>query len=323
MQLDAITIAIVGSGYMGGGIAQVFARAGARCVLIDAEPARAEAAHGRVVAEAADHAARGYITDEQAAAVRANLAWAGSLAEGVRGAQLVFEVVFEELGVKHAVLREIEAAVADDVVIATNTSAIPIGELAQALERPERFLGVHFFNPATLLPGVEVIPHATTAPALPEQLVALLAQAGKEPAVVADSPGFVCNRLQFALFREAARMVEDGAATAEQIDTIVRASFGFRLALYGPFAVADMAGLDVYANSYLSLEKALGERFTVPPSLKQRVDSGDLGIKTGGGYLGLTDAEAKAMVAARDNAYSELGRLRRELQAAPVESMAP
>ncbi len=104
--------------------------------------------------------------------------------------------------------------------------------------------------------------------------------------MVVDSPGFVCNRLQFALFREAARMVEDGHATAEQIDTIVRASFGFRLALYGPFAVADMAGLDIYANSYTSLERALGDRFTVPPSLKARVDAGDLGIKTGAATSG-------------------------------------
>lgn len=314
MQLDAITIAIVGSGYMGGGIAQVFTRAGGRCVLIDADPTRAEAGHARVLSEAKDHAARGYISDAQAAAVEANLSWAGSLAEGVRGADIVFEVVFEELGVKHAVLREIEAAVADGVVIATNTSAIPIGELAEVLEHPERFLGVHFFNPATLLPGVEVIPHATTDPELPQQLVHLLEQTGKEPAVVVDSPGFVCNRLQFALFREAARMVEDGHASAEQIDTIVRASFGFRLALYGPFAVADMAGLDIYANSYTSLEKALGDRFTVPPSLKARVEAGDLGIKTGGGYLGLSEDEAQAMVAARDNAYSELGKLRRSLQ---------
>lgn len=315
MQLDAITIAIVGSGYMGGGIAQVFTQAGGRCVLIDADPRRAEAGHARVTAEAKEHAARGYISEAQAAAVEANLSWAGSLVEGVQGADIVLEVVFEEIGVKHAVLREIEAAVADHVIIATNTSAIPIGELAEVLEHPERFLGVHFFNPATLLPGVEVIPHATTDADLPDQLVGLLAQTGKEPAVVVDSPGFVCNRLQFALFREAARMVEDGHATAEQIDTIVRASFGFRLALYGPFAVADMAGLDIYANSYTSLEKALGDRFTVPPSLKERVDAGDLGIKTGGGYLGLSESEAQAMVAARDNAYSELGKLRRTLQA--------
>lgn len=313
MQLAATTIAIVGSGYMGGGIAQVLTRAGARCILIDTDAAKAEAGHGRVLSETADHVARGYLTAEQGASVESNLTWSGSLAEGVVGADIVFEVVFEELGVKHHVLRAIEAVVADDVVIATNTSAIPIGDLAEALERPERFLGVHFFNPATLLPGVEVIPHATTDAALPPRIAALLTEAGKEPAIVKDTPGFVCNRLQFALFKEAARMVEDGHADAEQIDTIVRASFGFRLALYGPFAVADMAGLDVYANSYVSLERALGDRFTVPPSLKERAEAGDLGIKTGGGYLGLSAEDAASMVAQRDNAYSELSRLRREL----------
>jgi 3-hydroxybutyryl-CoA dehydrogenase len=225
----------------------------------------------------------------------------------------VFEVVFERIDVKHEVLRRIEAAAAPEAIIATNTSAIPIGELAEALERPERFLGVHWFNPAPLLPGIEVIPHETTDRSVIPPILDMLRAAGKEPAVVSDTPGFVCNRLQFALFREAARMVEDGDASPEEIDTIVRASFGFRLALYGPFAVADMAGLDVYANSYVSLQKALGDRFSVPPSLQERVASGDLGIKSGGGYLGLDEDEARELVAARDNAYVQLSRLRSSL----------
>ena len=108
-------------------------------------------------------------------------------------------------------------------------------------------------------------------------------------------------------------MLEEGLVTADQIDTVVKASFGFRLALYGPFAVADMAGLDIYANSYTSLERDLGERFTVPASLKARVESGDVGIKSGGGYLGLGADEAAALIGARDASYVALGALRREL----------
>ena len=147
-----------------------------------------------------------------------------------------------------------------------------------------------------------------------EPIVDMLTRAGKEPAVVPDIPGFVCNRLQMALFKEAARMIEDGVSTAAEIDTVVKASFGFRLPFYGPFAIADMAGLDIYAAAYGTLEKGLGERFSIPPSLKERVDRGDYGIKTGGGYLGLSAEEAQALVSERDRSYASLGLLRQSLR---------
>jgi 3-hydroxybutyryl-CoA dehydrogenase len=298
---------------MGGGIAQSLAQSGVACTLLDVDPAAAEARRAQVLDTAADYLAKGFIDEGRLERLQANLFWSDDFETTVREADLVFEVVFERIDVKHEVLRRIEAAAAPEAIIATNTSAIPIGELAEALERPERFLGVHWFNPAPLLPGIEVIPHETTDRSVIPPILDMLRAAGKEPAVVSDTPGFVCNRLQFALFREAARMVEDGDASPEEIDTIVRASFGFRLALYGPFAVADMAGLDVYANSYVSLQKALGDRFSVPPSLQERVASGDLGIKSGGGYLGLDEDEARELVAARDNAYVQLSRLRSSL----------
>lgn len=313
MAVELTRIAVVGAGYMGGGIAQSLAQSGIACTLLDAAPDGARSRHAQVIETAADYLSKGFIDDAQFARLEQNLGWSDDFDETVAAADLVFEVVFERIDVKHEVLRRIEGAAASDAIIATNTSAIPIGELAEALERPERFLGIHWFNPAPLLPGIEVIPHESTDRALLPPIVDMLRAAGKEPAVVSDTPGFVCNRLQFALFREAARMVEDGDASPAEIDTIVRASFGFRLALYGPFAVADMAGLDVYANSYTSLEKALGDRFTVPPSLADRVADGDLGLKSGGGYLGLDADEARDLVSARDNAYVQLSRLRASL----------
>lgn len=308
-------VAIVGAGYMGGGIAKTLAQSGVVCTLLDAVPGGAEKRREQVLTAAEESLAEGFMTAEQVASVRDNLRSSEDFESVVRDADLVFEVVFEKLDIKHEVLTRIEAAASPDAIIATNTSAISIGDLATVLERPERFLGVHWFNPATLLPGIEVIPHATTDMELVPPIVEMLRAAGKEPAVVSDTPGFVCNRLQFALFKEAVRMVEEGAASPQEIDTIVRASFGFRLALYGPFAVADMAGLDVYANSYVSLEKAFGERFEVPPLLKERVDSGDLGIKSGGGFLGLSEEQAQTLVRERDIAYYKLGELRASLAA--------
>lgn len=315
MASDLARVTIVGAGYMGGGIAQSLAQAGIHCTLLDASPDAAERRHRELIAGADQQVLDGFIDASERENLIANLTWSNDFEEAVAPADLIMEVVFERLDIKHDVLKRIERAAAPHAIIATNTSAIPIGELAEALERPERFLGVHWFNPAPLLPGVELIPHSRTDRSLLEPIALMLARAGKEPAVVSDTPGFVCNRLQFALFREAARMVEDGDATPAEIDTIVRASFGFRLALYGPFAVADMAGLDVYANSYVSLERALGDRFSMPPSLRDRVDNGDLGIKTGGGYLGLTREEAESLVRERDHAYLQLGKLRRALHA--------
>lgn len=314
MAPDLTRVTIVGAGYMGGGIAQTLAQSGVHCTLLDAVDGVAQHRQAEIVDNSAAMESDGFLTAEQRANLESRLTWSDDFDGAIAGAGLVLEAVFERIDIKHDVLRRIERAAADETVIATNTSAIPIGELAAALTRPERFLGVHWFNPAPLLPGVELIPHASTDRSVIPPIVDMLVAAGKEPAVVSDSPGFVCNRLQFALFREAARMVEDGDASPAEIDTIVRASFGFRLALYGPFAVADMAGLDVYANSYASLEAALGERFTIPPSLKRRVDEGDYGIKSGGGYLGLTAHEATRIVRERDQAYLELGRLRARLK---------
>lgn len=308
------SVAVVGAGYMGGGIAQSLAQSGVACVLLDVVPGQAAARREGVVAEAEKLHRQGLVQDDQLARVHEKLSWSEDFEIAVAEADLVFEVVVEDLDVKRGVLTNIESCARDSAIIATNTSAIPIATLASALERPERFLGVHWFNPAPLLPGIELVPHATTDHALIAPVRDMLVRAGKEPAVVSDTPGFVCNRLQFALFREAARMVEDGVATPQEIDVVARASFGFRLALYGPFAVADMAGLDVYASAFHTLEDGLGERFSIPPSLQERIERGDLGIKTGGGYLGLSAEDARALIGERDSAYAQLGRLRLSLQ---------
>ena len=231
------------------------------------------------------------------------------------GADLVVEAVVERPDVKLAVYAAIEEAAGDDAVIATNTSSIPIAELAAGLRRPGRFLGVHWFVPPLLVPCVEVIPTPSTDEQVVEQVVGALTRLGKVAVVVGDGPGFVANRIQFAMFREAARIVEDGLATAEQVDEVVRSSFGFRLPFFGPFTIADMAGLDVYADIFDTLERGLGAGFSAPEILREHVDRGDFGVKTGRGFLELSQAEADELIDRRDRAYVALARLRRELEA--------
>jgi 3-hydroxybutyryl-CoA dehydrogenase len=304
----SLTVGVVGGGYMGTGIAQVLALAGHTVRIADADDDAARAAAERCVRDAEAFEAAG--AHPPGSADRVGLHVAPATLEGaVAPADYVVEAVPEEPELKRRVHAAIEAAAAPDAIIATNTSAIPITEMARSLRHPERFLGNHWFNPAPLVPCVEVIPHAGTAPAVTDAARAVLEAAGKRATVVGDGPGFVGNRLQFALFREAAAIVADGVADAAAVDAVVRSSFGYRLPFLGPFTVADIAGLDVYAGAYASLEAGLGAGHGAPASLTALVAEGRLGLKAGGGYLSLTAEQAAALVAWRDRAYVELAAL--------------
>lgn len=302
-------VAIVGSGYMGRGIAEVLALAGARCVLADISEERAAAALDALLEDAARHEGDGLVPDGSAERLRTLVGSAASLEEAVAGADYVVEAVFEERSAKEGVLRMIEREAGPGVPVATNTSAIPIASLSRVLARPERFLGVHWFNPPQFVPAVELVAAPETSPAVMAAVEAFLAEAGKRPTRVGDSPGFVANRLQYALFQEAAAVVEEGIATPEAVDEVVRSSFGFRLPFFGPFAIADMAGLDVYGGAYRVLHEAYGDRFTPPRTLTEPVTSGRLGAKTGSGIVIRDAQQAEAMAAARDRSYVALRRL--------------
>jgi 3-hydroxybutyryl-CoA dehydrogenase len=316
--IDTITTtAVVGSGYMGGGIAQVLALHGYKVMLGDVDGETAERARVLLVEQAHGFEARGLLPEGSAEIIEGNLAAAGSIEDAVAAADYIAEAVPEEPGIKASALRRISAAAPAAALIATNTSAIPIKELALSVAGPERFLGVHWMNPAPFIPGVELIPGPDTNPAVVDLAEALIRGLGKTPARVADTPGFVANRLQFALYKEAVQIVDDGVATPEQIDTVVSNTFGFRLALFGPFAIGDMAGLDVYASSFQTLQKAYGERFAAPEGLLTTVKDGNLGLKSGQGFLDIDPEDRPALLAYRDNAYARLSQLRGELGQAP------
>jgi 3-hydroxybutyryl-CoA dehydrogenase len=310
-------IAVVGSGYRGGGIAHVLALGGCPVALADVDAATATRARDRLIAQAAGFAQAQLFPADAGERIAALVTAADSIESAVADADYVTEAVPEVREIKGEALERISAAARPDAVIGSNTSAIPIGELALRVRGPERFLGVHWMNPAPFIPGVELILAERTDPAVLAPVEELLRRVGKVPALVADSPGFVANRLQFALFREAVLMVEEGLATPEQIDLVVSNAFGFRLALFGPFAIADMAGLDVYDRSYASLEAAYGERLASPGMLRELVRQGRLGTKSGGGFLDIPADRRSDLLAHRDAAYARLSGLRRELGPAP------
>ncbi len=312
-------VAVIGAGYMGGGIAQVFAMAGFDVAICDADPALTGRHLDRLGREADDFEQQGLLKPGSAELVRNNLHAAASLAEAVAEADFIEEAVLERPEVKKPVLDSIEEAARPDAVIGSNTSTLPIGDLAAALERPDRFLGVHFSNPAPFIPGVELIAHAGTDEAVVQAVEALVSRTGKATARVNDKAGFVLNRLQYVLLREAVNLVEEGVATPEDIDLIVRTTFGYRLPFFGPFAIADMAGLDVYRDGFRTLQAHYGDRLTVPALLTELVESGRYGVKQGGGFVTPAGDQA-ALVAYRNTAYARLGQLLQELGPAPLGS---
>jgi 3-hydroxybutyryl-CoA dehydrogenase len=297
---------------MGLGVAECFAAAGIRVLLTDATPELTREAKDQLVRRTKGHADAGLL-----AADTVGRAEAVETADDISGAAgevgLVFEAVPEDIGLKEEILNSCSAAAPEEAIIVSNTSSLPINDLSEFVGRPERFCGMHWFNPPEWTPGVEVIPADATAPEVIERLVEFLRSIGKRPAVVGDGPGFVANRIQNALFLEAVRCVEEGLASPQEVDEVVRSCFGFRLPFFGPFQISDMAGLDVYENVLDVLKEGLGERFTAPQSLRKLVEEGRTGTKSGAGFLEYTDEERERLLLERDRRYAALGALLEDL----------
>jgi 3-hydroxybutyryl-CoA dehydrogenase len=312
-------VAVIGGGRMGSGIAEAFAAGDLEVRITDADAELAVQARERVIKRAHSHVDEGLIAAgliDRAERVRA----CDSIAQACDGADLVLEAVAEDMEVKHAVLAEIERAAAPDAVIATNTSSLPVDTMSEPLARPERFVGMHWFNPPEWTPGVEVIPAPRTSPEVVERVVAFLRALGKAPAVVKASTGFVANRLQMALLCEAVRCVEDGIATPQEIDEVARSTFGFRLPFFGPFQIADMAGLDVYSAILQQHRDGLGERFFVPELLREQVERGETGTSAGAGFYAYDNGEPERLLRERDDRYAALAQL---LERLPPQRFTP
>ncbi len=275
------TVAVVGAGTMGHGIAQVAAQAGYAVRLADAVSGAAARAVERVRANLDGAVQRGKVTAEDRDAALARITAGDDPVAAARGADLVIEAVPEDLDLKRAVLASLEAA-APDAVLATNTSSLSIASLAAATARPDRVVGMHFFNPVHLMKLVEVVTHAGTAARTRDAAVAAARRMGKEPIVVKDSPGFASSRLGIALGLEAMRMVEEGVAAPEDIDRAMTLGYNHPM---GPLRLTDVVGLDVRLAIARYLHRALGdERFAPPAILERLVAEGKLGRKSGQGF---------------------------------------
>ena len=285
---------MIGAGAMGAGIARVFADAGASVRLCARRESSLEAARPRL--------------GEQADRVRMTT----SHDEALEGAELVVETIVEELEPKRELLVLAEGLAAPDAILTTNTSSLPLAPLAAALRRPERFAGLHWLNPPELVELVEVVGAEETAPETLDTLADWMEQLGKEPVVVRrDVPGFVANRLQYALLREAYALVDEGVCSFEDVDRAVVHGLGSRWAAIGPFETMDLAGLDVHAAVAANLWPELADGDAPSPTIARVLETGALGVKNGRGLRGDYDeADADAIKERRNRVLRGLRALR-------------
>jgi 3-hydroxybutyryl-CoA dehydrogenase len=274
-------IGVVGAGFMGSGIAESAARAGLRVRVYEPAAGPLETSRSRI-ATSVQRAVRGGKMDaEQAAALQERISWSSEL-HSLHGAELVIEAIVEDLEVKRAVFRTLDDALDDAVILASNTSSIPIAGLAAATHRPTRVIGLHFFSPVPVMKLVEIVVALDTADETVEKAEAFVEQIGKRPIRTKDRSGFIVNMLLVPYLMAAVRMYEDGFATREDIDEGMKLGAGHPM---GPLQLCDFIGLDVlYAVCDSLYEEFKRAEYAPPPLMKRMVASGHLGRKAGRGF---------------------------------------
>jgi len=313
-----LRFAAVGAGRMGRGIAIAFAYAGHRIALVDLRTRSDEAwarlrdeAAAEIAASLASLAQQGVMNDAQAAAIaaRVELVRADSAAAALAGAELVFEGVPETMEAKREAFDQLNRHCADDAILTSTTSSIVVTQLAALVRRPERFLNMHWLNPAYVIPVVELSCHPGTAPAVLARVKALMEGIGKLPVVCGAAPGYIVPRLQALVMNEAARMIEEGAATAEEIDKATRYGMGLRFAALGVVEFIDVGGCDILHHASREMAASIDAgRYAAPAIVDRMVAEGRLGLKSGSGFH---DYAGRDLVAYRRDVLARtLGMLR-------------
>lgn len=278
-------IAVIGSGLMGEGIIQNFAEAGIEVKVIARNEGRLEQSRARILANLQLFDEFGLLKEKpEAIHARIKVAATQDYLAATEGADFIVETVPEVLETKQAIFKQLEA-LPTDIVIASNTSSMTVDTLTEGIKTRERFVGLHYFNPAHIIPAVEIHKGSATTDDVVAQTKSLMLRSGKKPVIVQKPvPGFIINRLTGALEREVAYLIDEGIATPEDLDIAVKSSYGFRLSCLGPMAQADLIGLDTCARVSKNVFKMLSTRTDPSPSVLEKVEKGELGIKTGKGW---------------------------------------
>ncbi len=299
-------IMVIGAGTMGLGIARQAALRGFRVDIA----VRSESSLRKARAAAGDHPApllqRGIITPREAEEAAGRMRFSTDQEGCAREADFIFEAAAEDIAVKRALFAQLGEWTRPDAILASNTSSFDINRLSEATKHPERVIGTHWFNPPQLTPCVEVIPAASTHEDVVRKSLALVEALGKYGTRCSNGPGFIGNRIQFAMLAEAFKIIDEGLATPAEVDRIVKSSFGFRLGAYGPCEIADQGGLDVFLAVFESLREGLkNEQYAPAGLLRTMVAEGRLGLKSGKGFYEYGEEGAKKLRRERDERYCD------------------
>ena len=296
------TILVVGAGVMGHGFAQTFALNGLDVFLMDQSRELLDRARTWIRENLEFMVELGLIQSPEIEAALSRISFTSDLDGSAGKADYVLEAITEDLELKKSLFKQLGTVAGPDVILATNTSSYDINELANVTRNPQRVLGTHWFHPPPITPAVEIIPADATSQETIDQAIALMERIGKFPTMCKSAPGFVANRIQFAMVAEALAIVEQGLASPEEVDRIVKSSFGFRLSAFGPFEIIDQAGLDTYRAIFDYLyDKLGGEQFKPPRILSDLIDQGRFGLKSGKGFYDHEGGAAEALKRKRDS----------------------
>ena len=293
-------VAVVGAGTMGPGMAATFARHGYSTILSDINAEQIEKAKGTIDFVFKTLLGGGFVTEADVEAARGRLTLTGDQTAAVSDADFVVETVPERLEIKRSVFEQLSEQAREDAVLASNTSGIPITTLQEGLKNPGRVIGMHWSNPPHLIPVIEVIKGSQTDQATVDTTVAVVESLEMVPGIVAkDVPGFVENRILYAIMREALHLLDEGVASAEDIDKITKWGIGYKLAVIGPLELLDVAGLDIYTAVASYLNKDLSNNTGISSTVTSKVEEGKLGLKTQGGLFEYTPEQIQELAQKR------------------------
>jgi 3-hydroxybutyryl-CoA dehydrogenase len=307
MQLNQIKrVAVIGAGIMGHGFAIVFARKGYSVSLFDIEPNLIKKALAAIDADLDTFVENGLIPQNEKQAILGRIAGTAELAEAAGKADFILEAVPEVLELKKEVFQRLDQIAPPHTILASNTSGLSITQMGSATRRPDKTIIVHGINPPHIVPIVEIVRGEKTSEETAELTFRLLRRVGKKPVrILKEVPGFLYNRLQFALYREALHCLEAGVATVEDIDLVVRGGYGFRSATLGPLETSDFGGLDTFWRITQNLYPELADAKEPPDLLRRLVEEGKLGVKTGTGFYAYPRTAVKKRIRDRDRRLIE------------------
>lgn len=304
---DIKNIVIAGAGTMGSSMGQTFAKYGYTVTLYDSFPAALEKAQNLIKLNQETEVSENIVTAEESAKLLERITYTQEK-DCFKSADFVVEAIVENLEIKHVFWAEASSLVPEDALLASNTSGLSISKIAEAVKGPERFGGMHWINPPHLIPLIEVIQGKETADEAAKAIKDMALAVEKKPVIVQDAPGFALNRIQLAVLRECLHIVDQGIATPEAVDDVMKYGLGMRYACLGPFEVCDLGGLDIFYNIASYLFEDLADEKEPFGMLADRFEKGQYGVKNGAGFYDYSDGKDAEKIRYRDQMFTKLSK---------------